>query len=60
MTTNVAASFQYHAPASVEEACRLLGVEYFRRADVGSRRHGFIERLRAPLAQPRRLGVEAG
>lgn len=45
---------------SDEEACRLLGVEYFRRAEVGSRDDGFIERLTAPLALPRRLGVEAG
>jgi N-acetyl-1-D-myo-inositol-2-amino-2-deoxy-alpha-D-glucopyranoside deacetylase len=36
---------------SDEEARRLLGVEYFRRADVGSRAHAFLERLAAPALQ---------
>ena len=45
---------------SEEEACRLLGVEYYRRADVGSRDDAFIERLAAPPTLGRGLRGEAG
>ena len=41
---------------SDEEARNLLGVEYFRRADVGSKEHAFIERLAAAPAHRRGLG----
>jgi LmbE family N-acetylglucosaminyl deacetylase len=41
---------------SDEEARRLLGVEYFRRADVGSREHAFIERLGASPVLRRGVG----
>jgi N-acetyl-1-D-myo-inositol-2-amino-2-deoxy-alpha-D-glucopyranoside deacetylase len=43
---------------SNEEARRLLGVEYFRRAHVGSRGHVFIERLAASPALQGNLGAE--
>jgi N-acetyl-1-D-myo-inositol-2-amino-2-deoxy-alpha-D-glucopyranoside deacetylase len=43
---------------SDEEAGRLLGLEYFRRADVGSREAAFIERLAASPALLRGLGAD--
>ena len=45
---------------SDEEARRLLGVEYFRCANVGSKEDAFIERLAAPPALRRHLRPEAG
>ena len=45
---------------SDEEARRLLGVEYFRCANVGSKEDPFIERLAAPPALRRHLRPEAG
>jgi N-acetyl-1-D-myo-inositol-2-amino-2-deoxy-alpha-D-glucopyranoside deacetylase len=44
---------------SDEEAGCLLGVEYFRRADVGSREDAFIERLAASPALLRGLGADS-
>ena len=45
---------------SDEEACCLLDIEYFRRADVGSTDVAFIDRLAAPAVPRHCLGAETG
>ncbi len=54
MTTNVAASFQYHAPSSVEEACRLLA-KYKGGAKLLAGGHSLLPLVKLRLATPEAL-----
>lgn len=54
MTTNVAASFQYHAPSSVEEACRLLA-KYKGGAKLLAGGHSLLPLVKLRLAEPEAL-----
>ncbi len=54
MTTNIAAPFEYHAPASVEEAARLLS-KYKGAAKLLAGGHSLIPLVKLRLAEPEAL-----
>lgn len=54
MTTNVAASFQYHAPSSVEEASRLLS-KYRGAAKLLAGGHSLLPLVKLRLTEPEAL-----